>query len=167
MSFSKRLKQILEKKNISQTKAAKLCGIAQQSMNYIINNELQSSKLALQIAEALDINPEWLICGEGHPDMTLANEVPILLTPSMLEKHIDNSLTPDILKFTVIDTFLGDQAFAYLVKPTELAICADNNTQSNTKKFLVLQDNKIIISNKPNTLSFPIFEWRTRHEDFQ
>ena len=166
MSFAKRLKQIIESKNISQAEAARLCGIAQQSMNYILKNDLKSSKLAPQIAEALNINPEWLIYGEGRPEMMLAKEIPIIHSPYMLKKYMANSLSQKSLELTIIDKFLGNKAFAYLIKPTKMAICADSIDEIALKEYLTLKDNKIIISEKLGKMSFPIFEWRERYEDF-
>lgn len=166
MSFSKRLKQVIENKNISQAEAARLCGIAQQSMNYILKNDLKSSKLAPQISEALNINPEWLIYGEGRPEMTVVNEVPIIHSPYMLKKFISGSLPQETLEFTVIDNFLGNKAFAYLVKSTKMVICADNLSNFKCHEYLILKDNEIIISTKKTKSSFPIFEWRERYEDF-
>ena len=166
MSFSKRLKQVIENKNISQAEAARLCGIAQQSMNYILKNDLKSSKLAPQIADALNINPEWLIYGEGRPDMIVANEIPIIHSPYMLKKYIADALPQDSLELTIVDKFLGNKAFAYLIKPTKMAICADSNDEIQPSEYLTLKDNEIIISAKPAKISFPIFEWRERYEDF-
>lgn len=166
MSFSKRLKQVIESRSISQAEAARLCGIAQQSLNYILKNDLKSSKLAPQIADALNINSEWLIYGEGRPEITTVNELPIIHSPYMLKKYLAGSLAPDALEFTVIDVFLGGRAFAYLLKPTKMAICADPTEGRKTNEYLSLKDDEVIISPLPEQISFPIFEWRSRDEDF-
>ena len=166
MSFSKRLKQIIDKKRISQAEAARLCGIAQQSMNYILKNDLKSSKLAPQIADALAVNPEWLIYGEGRPEIAIVNEIPIIHSVYMLKKYICHSLPLETLEFTVIDTFLGNKSFAYLIKPTKMAICTDNFDGFKHSEYLSLKDNETIITTKPIKISFPIFEWRERYEDF-
>ena len=166
MSFSKRLKQLIEDKGLSQAEAARLCGIAQQSMNYILKNDLKSSKIAPQIADALNINPEWLIYGEGRPDVIVTNEIPIIHSPYMLKKYMADSLAQESLELTIIDKFLGNKAFAYLVKPTKMAICADSVGEIQPKEYLTLKNNEVIVATNRTKVSFPIFEWRERYEDF-
>lgn len=166
MSFSKRLKKILHTKNLSQTQAAKICGIAQQSMNYIINSDLQSSKLAPEIASVLNVNPDWLIYGIGRPDLLQISNIPILDSVRMLKKFLQGDLTNELLDLTVIDAYLGDKAFAYLSKPKEMLICADNTHQISNTDYLTLHNDEIIITKQSKKLSFSIFERRKRCEDF-
>ena len=166
-TFSDRLKKIIEKRGISQAEAAKLCGIAQQSLNYIINSNLKGSKLAPQISSALDINPEWLIYGTGKPDISKLYDLPIMHSAYMLKKHLSDELGQESFGTTVVEVYLGQRSFAYLTKPNEMAICADPDTTFKTADFLVLTSEGIImISQKKLNLSFPIFEWRKRNEDF-
>lgn len=168
--FSERLKKIIKKKGLSQAEAAKLCGIAQQSLNYILNNNLKCSKLAPQIAVALDVDLEWLIYGTGKSSLSKLYDLPILHSAYMLKKYLNRELDLESLGITVIDTFLGDNAFAYLTKPDEMAICGDTSPtppNTNIKDFLTLSNEGIIIITKEQgKISFPIFEWRKRNEDF-
>ena len=169
MSFSKRLKQVIDKKGISQTEAARLCGIAQQSMYYILKNDLKSSKLAPQIAEALDINPEWLILGEGRPDIVKTYEIPIIHSAYMLKKYLNDDLSYDAMDFTIIDQNLGVKAFSYLLTPTKMAICSDSLEKIKANQFLILTEKSEVIiteNSGEGRLVFPIFEWRERYEDF-
>lgn len=166
MSFSERLKKILHIKNLSQAQAAKACGIAQQSMNYIINSDLKSSKLAPQIASALNVNPDWLIYGTGRPDILQIANIPLLQSVSMLKKFIRGNLAIDLLDFTVIDSYLGNNAFAYLLKPKEMLICADSSHEIINFEYLTLENDEIVITKKAKKISFPIFERRKRYEDF-
>lgn len=168
-NFSDRLNTIIKKRELSQTEAAKLCGIAQQSLNYIINSKLKSSKLAPQIAEALNINPEWLIYGTGKPELSKLYDLPIIHSAYMLKKLMNRELDLKTLETTVIDKFLGHGAFAYLTKPNEMAICGESSQKESvsTKEFLTLSnEDMVIITVKKEKLSFPIFEWRRRYEDF-
>lgn len=166
MSFSARLKQIIEERKLSQSEVARMCGIKQPSLNYILNNDLQSSKLAPQIANSLDINPEWLLYGEGRPEILLTYDLPILHSPSMLKKHLKGYLDSSNLEFTTIDKFLGDQSFAYLYTTKKMAICCKEYLGLEIKEFLSVIEDKVEISNSPYDLSFLIFEWRIRNEDF-
>ena len=166
MSFSERLKKILCVKGLSQAQAAKVCGIAQQSMNYIINSDLKSSKLAPQIASALDVNPDWLIYGTGRPDILKISNIPLLHSVSMLKKFIRGNLPVDLLDFTVIDTYLGSNAFSYLFKPKEMLICSDNTHEIINSEYLTLENDEIAITKQAKKISFPIFERRKRYEYF-
>lgn len=166
MSFSERLKEILDSKKLSQTQAAKICGMAQQSMNYIINSNLQSSKLAPEIASALNVNPDWLIYGIGRPDLLKISNIPILDSVRTLKKFLQGNSTNELLDLTVIDAYLGDKAFAYLLKPKEMIICADITYQIASTDYLTLHNDEIIITKQSKKLSFPIFERRKRCEDF-
>ena len=166
MSFSERLKKILFIKGLSQAQAAKVCGIAQQSMNYIINSDLKSSKLAPQIASALDVNPDWLIYGTGRPDILKVSNIPLLHSVSMLKKFIHGNLTLNQLDLTVIDTYLGNNAFAYLLKPKEMLVCADSTHAIINSEYLTLEKDEIVITKQAKKISFPIFERRKRYEDF-
>ena len=141
MSFSKRLKEILEQKNLTQAEVAKLCGVSQQSINYIINNKLKSSKLAPILAEALKINPEWLTYGKGRQETAPIYELPILHSVYMLKKFTGDTLPHDNLEFTTIDQFLGPTAFAYLLKPTKMIICTDKrlNKRQNTLFLITMK----------------------------
>lgn len=166
-NFSDRLNTIIKKRGLSQAEAAKLCGIAQQSLNYIINSKLKSSKLAPQIAEALGINPEWLIYGTGKPELSKLYDLPIIHSAYMLKKFINRELDLETLEIAIIDKFLGHNAFAFLTKPNEMAICGDLLQKGISDEFLTLSnEGVIIITKKPEEASFPIYEWRRRHEDF-
>lgn len=166
MSFSIRLKEILNSKNLSQRQAAKICGISQQAIHYIIKSDLSNSKLAPQIASALNINLDWLIYGMGKPDLLQISNIPILYSVYMLREFLQGDLTNELLELTIIDTYLGDNAFAYLFKSKEMLICADNTHQISNTDYLTLHKNEIIITKQSNKLSFPIFERRKRCEDF-
>ncbi len=165
-TFANRLKLALEKRAISQAKAAKLAGISQQSINYIINSNLSTSKLGPRIAEALQINPDWLIYGKGKFEDTKIYDLPILHSQYMLKKFIAETLDHDKIDFTIIDEYLGEKAFAYLLRSNELLICCDSNYEYSSAKYLTMRNNELRITKAKKEISFPIFEWRTRSVDF-
>lgn len=166
MSFSQRLKIIIRDKGLSQSQAAKKCEISQQSMNYMINRELQSSKLAPRIAKALEVNPDWLIYGVGRPDKRLFSEIPLLHSVTMLKRFIQGKLVISTLDFTIIDQSLGDKAFAYLLKPKELLICSDRTQKIMSQQYLIIKKDELIISKVLEKNAFPIIERRKRYKDF-
>lgn len=167
MTFAQRLKLAIEKLGISQAEAAKRCGVTQQSINYIINKNLDSSKMGTQIAQALSINADWLIFGRGKFEETLIFEIPILQSIYMIKKFVDGKLEKNLVEYTVIDTDLGDMAFAFLVDANKMVICADKSKTIKTKEYLTVDKLNYAITESATDASFPIFEWRTRHVDFE
>ena len=165
-TFAEKLKIALKKRELSQAEAARLCGIAQQSLNYIISNNLNSSKLALQIASSLNINPEWLILGQGKFEETKLYELPIIHSPYMLKKFLQREIDENTMDYTVINVFLGDTAFAYLTDSKKIAICATEIINVYQIEYLNITNAAVIISKEKEELSFPIFEWRIRNVDF-
>jgi transcriptional regulator with XRE-family HTH domain len=166
MSFSQRLKNIIHDKGLSQSQAAKICKISQQSMNYMINRDLQSSKLAPRIAKELGINPDWLIYGVGRPDKRALSEVPLIHSVTMLKRFMQGKLALNALDFTIVDQSLGDKAFAYLLKPKELLICSDKTQKITSQQYLVLRKDELIVSKESEKNAFPIIERRKRYKDF-
>lgn len=164
--FAERLKMAIEKRGLSQAEAARKSGISQQSINYIINNKLKSSKLAPQIASALQVNPEWLIYGRGKFEETKVYEIPILDSPFMLLKFLHDDIDENMVKHTVIDIDLGDYAFAYILDQKKMIICGHFNNMTKSKEYLTLTPSAIEITGKKGESSFPIFEWRFRHVEF-
>jgi transcriptional regulator with XRE-family HTH domain len=167
-TLAERLKIAISKRGMSQAEAARLCGISQQSINYIIANNLSSSKLAPQIASALDINPEWLILGHGKFEENKIYELPVIHSPYMLKKFLRNELDEQSLDYTVINVYLGNLAFAYLLEARKMAICSDGliNTQNQKIEYLAIEESIVLVTKTKGNLSFPIFEWRIRSVDY-
>lgn len=167
-TFAARLKFALEKLDISQAEAARRCGISQQSINYIISNDLKQSKLAPTIASTLDINPEWLIYGEGRFKETKYYEIPVFENAYGILKYLNHDLDLNSCKFIVVDLYLGNLAFAYLAEPHKLAICCENEYNLKPLDYLNLSGLSVKIDNRPLTdLAYGIIEWRIRLANFQ
>lgn len=167
-TFAERLKNAIAKRGISQAEAARLSGVAQQSFNYIITNNLKSSKLAPQIAARLGINPEWLILGQGKFEENKIYELPILHSPYLLRKYIKRELDENSLDYTTINIDLGDLAFAYLLETKKMVICSINNinTENQNTEYLSIKELTASVTEIKAELSFPIFEWRIRIVDY-
>lgn len=84
----------------------------------------------------------------------------------MLKKLLNANLQHDNLEFEIFRGFIGNNAFAYLVKPKKMAICADGQIDFTTKEYLTLENDEIDITKNKGALSFPIFEWRERYADY-
>ena len=65
-TLSDRIKLVLFEEGLSQAEGARKCDISQQTLNYIIKNKLDRTKLANQIALGLGVRSEWLISGRGE-----------------------------------------------------------------------------------------------------
>lgn len=167
-TFAERLKVAIAKRGLSQAEAARKCSIAQQSFNYIIANNLNSSKLAPQIASSLGINPEWLILGHGRFEENKIYGLPIIHSPYMLKKFIKNEIDENSLDYTVININLGDLAFAYLLETKKMIICSSEiiTTQNQNVEYLTIEELAASITKKKGKISFPIFEWRIRNVDY-
>lgn len=167
-TFAERLKMAIEKMGISQAEAARRSGISQQSINYIISNNLKQSKLAVKIASSLDINPDWLIYGEGKFKETKYYEIPIFDNAYKILKYINHDIDTDSLPSLIVDLYLGNLAFAYLASPTKLAICCEKEYNSSPLDYLCILGTSAEINKKPITdLAFSIIEWRSRCANFQ
>jgi len=168
-TFAERLKIAISKRGISQAEAARMCGIAQQSLNYIITNNLNSSKLAPLIASSLGINPEWLILGVGKFEECKIYELPIIHSPYMLSKFMKRELDENSLTYTVINDYIGDCAFAYLIENRKMVICTTNASRAynnNKIEYLNIEGMVATVTEKEGGFSFPIFEWRIRNVDY-
>jgi transcriptional regulator with XRE-family HTH domain len=164
-TFAQRLSHAIENKGLSQAEAARRSGISQQSINYIIKNDLPSSKLAPQIAAALDINPEWLTYGKGKPAEPCIYKLPIIHSGLMLKKFLSQDNSKETFDFTVTEFDLGNRAFAYLLKPNELLICADRDLD-DADQYLCLSNSTVEIKKIKTELAFPIFERRRKYVDY-
>jgi len=163
-TFADRLQYILTQKGLSQRQMSELCGISQQSLSYIITNNLNKSKLGPQIATALEIDSRWLADGVGTPETLTLTVLPILQSPLQLKHFINGSLRQSEYEKTVINEDLADNAFAYLLDLKKMVIC-DPNAQ-NTFEYISLINANVSVTSTKHTLSFPIVEWRIRNEEF-
>lgn len=165
-TFAGRLEQAIKQRGLSQAGLARLCGVSQQSISYIIKSGLKSSKLAPKIASVLHVNPEWLMYGRGKFEETRVYNLPVINSFKMLEQFLNRELDDTLAEHIITQTDFGRRAFAYLIEPKKLIICAvgDNAIQSN--EYLSFNEGNASISTEKTEKSFAIFEWRIRYEDF-
>jgi len=89
-NLTERLTHILKEKNMSQTELAKLISVKPQVIQYLCSSKAQSSRFTFEIAQALDVNPEWLATGKK----------PIYLPTSPTEAFLENKALIPIFDFT-------------------------------------------------------------------
>ena len=66
LTLGDRLKQVRNKRNLTQVALAKLTGIPQQTIHAIENKKAKSTGHLIALSKALHVNPEWLSTGEGE-----------------------------------------------------------------------------------------------------
>lgn len=143
MTLSNRLKILLKNKGLTQKDAAAIIGISPQSLNYIITNEITESKLSSKIAAALNVNPRWLIYGEGRTEEITGYEIPIINNLFTLEAYVKHaSLQEEMTTYTLLDQDIGEKAFAYRVNKKILAICYPYRTTLSSSKYLLVDFTK-------------------------
>ncbi|WP_210507513.1 XRE family transcriptional regulator [Pantoea ananatis] len=65
-TLSERLKQAMKLRGMSQASLAEAAGLSQPSVWKITSGKSQTSKKILEIANALDVKPDWLMTGAGE-----------------------------------------------------------------------------------------------------
>tara|TARA_R110002126_G_scaffold222360_3_gene367541 strand:+ start:1102 stop:1737 length:636 start_codon:yes stop_codon:yes gene_type:complete len=78
-TFKDRVTSVLNDLNRSKAWLAEKIGISRQALNYLLANT-NGGKYISHIADALNINPEWLVSGEGDLNLTTnhMNTIPLL-----------------------------------------------------------------------------------------
>ncbi|HJO93558.1 MAG TPA: helix-turn-helix transcriptional regulator [Victivallales bacterium] len=156
----------MKEKGISQSEVARLCNLKQQTISYIIKNNLPNSKLAPQIAEGLKIRLEWLLYGEGSSKESIFSEIPLVNNYKGLKDFLYDK-TFNETSSVLINKYIGLKAFAFLYRSNFIIICYDINVKDFGFEYLSFFDKKPLITNEyKKDDSFVVFERRTRHEDF-
>jgi len=167
-TLAERLKYVLYKLDLNQVEAARLIGISQQSINYILRNNLNTSRLSVRIAEGLQINPEWLLTGKGEWQPEKINKIPIINDNLILQLYFrDNSLTKDT-KYILSNRDLGKKPFAVQIEDNKLCICTrvDEYKEKDSylkDDYLYINDCEIKISKKDTNnpdAGYKVIEWR-------
>jgi SOS-response transcriptional repressor LexA len=91
-TFSQRLNYVMSYKQFSQSALARMIGVKPQSIQYLCHNNAKSSRLTPQIAEALEVNLEWLALGvgktwaeEAQNDTLVSQQVPLISWDQLTE----------------------------------------------------------------------------------
>lgn len=169
-SFSERLRFILYKRDMSQSEAARRCGISQQAMNYIIKNNLESSKLALQIANGLNINPDWLISGKGKQEITELIAIPVIDNYFVLEGYIHGVKIAEDKESVFVDKNYGKYAFAFGIDRNKIAICCSPDAKIDntlTHEYLVVRPDSFSVVTERQDDGYQICEWRIMNVDVE
>ncbi len=171
-TLAERLKYVLYKLDINQVEAARLSGISQQSINYILRNNLNTSRLAVKIAEGLGINPEWLLTGKGEMRPERIHKIPIIDDYLILQLYFRGSELARDTQYVLSNRDLSNRPFAVRTEINKLCICtrfddhSNNTTPDNvylTEAYLYIDEEDIRLTEKDQSKQknvYKIVEWR-------
>ena len=132
MTLAIRLKQARLKKKLTQEELAETVGIKQQAVQRIEAGKVKSTSYIVQLAQALDVTPEWLALGEdeattleksGKPPTPLP-AVSFASVPLLQWHEIDLiqrlPLEAENLKMLPVFGNIGNQCFALQIKDNSM-----------------------------------------------
>ncbi len=67
-TLAKRLRYARERLGLSQSELARRVGLRPQAIQFIEGGHVRRPRNVFEIAHALEVNPEWLLLGEGPVD---------------------------------------------------------------------------------------------------
>lgn len=173
-TLAERIKYVIYKLGLNQAEIAKMSGISQQSINYIIRKNLAESRLSSKIAEGLNINPEWLIYGKGEIVSPKIYKIPVINDYLSLQIYLSDRRLDDDVVYLLTSRFISAKPFA--VKTDNNKICICKNSYDSPREhpcgdylcgdylYFNNKEMRIITRNEHNGLNrkflFKISEWR-------
>ena len=145
-TLSTRLKYARKKKKLTQQQLAEKVGIKQQAVQRIETNRVHSTSYIVQLAQALNVTPEWLALGETDDEPS----------SSVLAVHESGTIYRaginfvPLLPLSDISVYLHDNNYVPTVDIQLIPI----TTPPKGKSFAVLVDDDSMISNDAHELSF-------------
>ncbi len=129
-TLSDRLRCALDKLGITQAELGKRINVSRQVIQYLCRSNIHKSKFSYDIAEAMNINVDWLVTGKGDMLFEESSEkqhylpqqkaVPILQwnqIDSWLHKTLDNH---DIKGWTSIAANISPRSYALILKDNSM-----------------------------------------------
>ncbi len=87
LSFGQRIAYIIESRGLSKAWIAEKLGISKQALNYLLKHST-TSKFVDELADLLELNPEWLEKGTGQPVIKNRNTEKINAIPICSKKML-------------------------------------------------------------------------------
>lgn len=91
-TLAQRLKFVMDEQGISQNALARMIGVTQPSIKKVLDGNTLNPKNILEIAEALNVSPEWLKTGKGD-------------TPDFSEEVEDEEENGHLVRVEVLDVY--------------------------------------------------------------
>src|SRR3990167_5243286 len=85
-TYAERLNTVLAFRKVSQSELARLIDVKPQVIQYLCNNKAKVSRFTFEIAQVLEVNPEWLATGKQ----------PMIIVESPKDYYKDKTLIPII-----------------------------------------------------------------------
>jgi hypothetical protein len=172
-TLANRLAYIMEKNKYSHNDVARLCGIKQGSVSYILAKNLNKSKLSNDIATGLNISYEWLTEGLGSEVKTYISKVPLFDSILDCIKYVQEPNSVEVSKYESISiTYAYDKLFSYAITDKITVICSLMEDKGiGMGLYLNVMDliyNKISLTKEADqktTISFIVHELRLRAID--
>lgn len=162
-TFAKRLRTVMERKNLNTVELAKLAGVSRQSISYILNKDLKESRLSLKFALALNVSYDWL--AKGIEDQTFVEIFDVLVFSQIYEllNYISTKQTSVNIKAITSNKKLESDSFVFNpLNTTIYYYClVDNSIESSKYLTLDVENTSFNITTKrAKRFSYPIIEIR-------
>lgn len=127
MALGNRVKEIREAKKLSQAELAEKVGVSQQAIGLLEQRNSKSSKFLVELANALEVSPEWLKTGKNSQNIIDTNYTPAELLAQQLKQFTnEGKLSPEDLSFI-------NNTIQHLVKLKESQDAVANGTAPDKK----------------------------------
>ncbi|WP_249963467.1 XRE family transcriptional regulator [Histophilus somni] len=151
-TLAERLKNLLDEKGITQTKFAEMIGIAQPSMQKILSGETKKPRNLLEIANVLEVDPNWLQNGVGEPDLSEEQQKKISSSINLLPKQ-DSVILSAYHKVSAGDGFLNadfpDEIRSIEFSPEGFMAAFNRRTSANLQ-LVMIDGNSMFDPNYPD-----------------
>lgn len=160
MSLGLRLKQARHKKKLTQEELAEIVGIKQQAVQRIEAEKVKSTSYVVQLAQALDVTPEWLALGteaveNKTPSLEIKTAPLIQWTDYQLISHLPIQ-NPDLTKIAYTSSN-SQPCFALQINNTSMSANTDDGFSFLPGDIIIVdpqrqaKDNDFVIAKVTNS----------------
>ena len=112
--FGERISYVIESRGLSKAWIAEKLGISKQALNYLLKHA-SKAKFVDELADLLQMNPQWIETGEGTPWLTGAgvntsNTIKVFTKFELLNQKVDPQTKQSFIDFS--DSY-ASQVIAY------------------------------------------------------
>ncbi|WP_419833508.1 helix-turn-helix domain-containing protein [Endozoicomonas atrinae] len=126
LDWRDRIKFLLQKKNMTQGDLAKALGVADPTVSIWLKGKVRLSdenttKIQYQVASALEVDPEFIITGDGapSPELTIGTPAP-LLTRTEISHWILSGTTAKTTRWMSFPIEAGERTFCYRMEGSSM-----------------------------------------------
>jgi transcriptional regulator with XRE-family HTH domain len=155
--FGRRIAYIIENSGLSKAWIAERLGISKQALNYLLKHATKP-KFVDELAEILELNPEWVEKGVGTPWANKkskliysAKQIPLLTKTEILNKPTGPWKSKDAIDFSsdpienfVAYTLEDDSNFPPFIQGSILIFNTEKQPQSNDYVLLMIENDVFV-----------------------